>query len=103
MAVKTAGGDVTASRLLGIAESVCTECRGVEHFPHTPAGYRTTGMRAYAKFRPDCAVAWFGLTRGSVVVRIDGQSFWMWWFPTQDAGEVHYAAVRQQAYLANET
>ncbi len=96
------GGDVTALRLLGIAESVCTECRGVEHAPHAPAGYKVTGMRAYGKTRPDCAVALFGLTRGSVVAKIDGQSSWRWWLPTIEAGQEHYAEVHQTLHILSD-
>jgi hypothetical protein len=96
--------DVTVSRLHGIALTVCTECCGVEHFPHTPAGYRITGMYAYARLRPDCAVALFGLSRGSVVVKIDKQPHWMWWLRTLDAGEAHYANVKRSLYtLPNPT
>jgi hypothetical protein len=97
--VPTSSNDPTVSRLLGIAQSICTECRGVEHYPHTPAGYTVTGMRGYVALRPDCAIAWFGLTRGSVVVRINGQPFWAWWWPTLDAGEAHYAEVRKALFV----
>ena len=95
--------DATVARMHSIALSACTDCQGEEHFPHTPAKYRVTGMLAYSMIRPDLAIAWFDLTRGSVVVRIDGQHHWMWWFYKHDQADEHYHEEKRTMYLSHQT
>lgn len=95
--------DITVSRLHHIAQNACTSCAGPEHPMHQPAGYRVLGMRAYAKKRTDAAIAWFDLTRGSVVVRIDGQQSWVWWFRTWEQAETYYYQEHPVVFLSQET
>lgn len=56
--------------------------------------YRVTGMRGFDTIGPAKAVGWFSLTRGSLVVGVDGPDCEHTWHATLDLGEEGYAAMR---------
>lgn len=78
--------DELVVRMFDLAGSVCPRCNGEEH-QHRTADYRVTGMLAYSR---DLAIAWFDLTRGSVIVHVKDAAHQLWWFGTHDAAEAWY-------------
>lgn len=59
--------------------------------------YRVTGLKGYDEIAPSRGVAWFSLTRGCLVITVDGPDSEAEWFPTYATGEIGWKEAAQQA------
>lgn len=60
-------------------------------------GYRITGLRAFDAITDSRAAAWYQLTRGSVVLTVDGMETATAWVPTLDEAKPAYEEMRAAA------
>jgi len=60
-------------------------------------GYRVTGLRAFDTITPSKGVAWFSLTRGSLIITADGEDTFAEYQPTYALAEPAYKAAVEAA------
>jgi hypothetical protein len=63
-------------------------------------GYRVTGLKAFDTVTPSRGVAWFSLTRGSLIITADGEETTAEYQPTYALAEPAYKEAVQRARAA---
>lgn len=61
-------------------------------------GYRITGLRGYHELGPAVAVGFFGLTRGCLVIVLNGEESRTDWYGTYTLGEPAFTDAWEKTY-----